>query len=106
MSEETHIPVTNIWADGGMCNNNFVMQLTANLFNRKINRLRHVDMPSLGAAFTAGLGIGFWSSREELKCLGCTEKVFYPQNVWENYKPVIDHWEKALTRSMHWYSKP
>ncbi|MGH0146109.1 UNVERIFIED_CONTAM: hypothetical protein FKN15_045090 [Acipenser sinensis] len=106
MSEETHIPVTNIWADGGVCNNNFVMQLTADLFGRKINRPRHFDMSSLGAAFIAGLGIGFWSSKEELKCLGCTEKVFYPQNVWKNYKPVIDRWEKALTRSMHWYSKP
>ncbi|MBN3275526.1 GLPK5 kinase, partial [Polyodon spathula] len=106
MSEETHIPVTNIRADGGVCNNNFVMQLTANLFNRKINRPRHFDMSSLGAAFIAGLGIGFWSSKEELTCLGCTEKVFYPQNLRENYKPVIDRWEKALMRSMHWYSKP
>ncbi|KAK1162580.1 putative glycerol kinase 5 isoform X1 [Acipenser oxyrinchus oxyrinchus] len=106
MSEETQIPVTNIRADGGVCNNSFVMQLTADLFNRKINRPRHFDMSSLGAAFIAGLGIGFWSSKEELKCLGCTEKVFYPQNVWKNYSPVIDRWEKALTRSMHWYSKP
>ncbi|KAG2463196.1 GLPK protein, partial [Polypterus senegalus] len=92
-------------ADGGVCSNNFVMQLTSDLLNQKIDRPKHVEMSSLGAAFIAGLGIGFWSNTEELKCLRSTEKVFLPKNANKNYEHIIDMWEEALKRSMHWYSK-
>ncbi|XP_039616292.1 putative glycerol kinase 5 [Polypterus senegalus] len=105
MIRETCVPVSNIRADGGVCSNNFVMQLTSDLLNQKIDRPKHVEMSSLGAAFIAGLGIGFWSNTEELKCLRSTEKVFLPKNANKNYEHIIDMWEEALKRSMHWYSK-
>ncbi|XP_066565724.1 glycerol kinase 5 [Amia ocellicauda] len=105
MLQEMHIPITNIRADGGVCTNNFIMQLTADLLNKKIDRPCHFDMSSLGAAYIAGLGVGFWKSKEEIKHLRCTEKVFFPQNIWKDYKPIMENWEKALMRSMHWYGK-
>ncbi|XP_048096893.1 putative glycerol kinase 5 isoform X2 [Alosa alosa] len=108
MQRETHIPISKIRADGGVCTNNFVMQLTANLFGRKIARPNHFDMSALGAAFMAGLGVGFWSSQEELKSLHSVERLFLPQNRPQGganqYTPVIRSWERALERSMHWYS--
>ncbi|XP_035693868.1 putative glycerol kinase 5 isoform X1 [Branchiostoma floridae] len=129
MLNETKIPITYIRADGGVSNNSFVMQLTADLLNRTITRPKHVDMSSLGAAFLAGLAVGFWkdkeefrrlkdgmtnhvqigmwTSKEELKDLQSSEKVFHPrpvsEGVWEKYRPVVEQWEKAVKRSLYWY---
>ncbi|XP_078613134.1 glycerol kinase 5-like isoform X2 [Branchiostoma floridae x Branchiostoma japonicum] len=107
MLNETKIPITYIRADGGVSNNSFVMQLTADLLNRTITRPKHVDMSSLGAAFLAGLAVGMWTGKEELKDLQSSEKVFHPrpvsEGVWEKYRPVVEQWEKAVKRSLYWY---
>ncbi|KAF3858755.1 hypothetical protein F7725_011956 [Dissostichus mawsoni] len=108
---ETHIPITKIRVDGGVSSNNFVMQLTADLFGRKVSRPHHYEMSCLGAAFVAGLGVGYWRSREELKKLQRADDAFLPKGVpngsasspSREYIPVIQSWEKALRRSMNWY---
>ncbi|KAM3865820.1 glycerol kinase 5 [Diretmus argenteus] len=116
MLKETQIPITKIRVDGGVCCNDFVMQLTADLFGRKIARPHHHEMSCLGAAFVAGLGVGFWKSREDLKKLQSTERVFLPQGAplgnggaggpSGEYLPILQSWEGALRRSMNWYSRP
>ncbi|KAH0505412.1 Glycerol kinase [Microtus ochrogaster] len=58
LQREIQIPVTNIRADGGVCNNAFVMQMTSDLFNARIDRPTHFDMSCLGAATLAGLAVG------------------------------------------------
>ncbi|MEQ2220814.1 hypothetical protein ILYODFUR_009381 [Ilyodon furcidens] len=57
MLKETHIPITQIRVDGGVSSNDFVTQLTADLFGRKLVRPQHLEMSSLGAAFVAGLAV-------------------------------------------------
>lgn len=104
MLRETAIPITDIRADGGVCNNSFVMQMTADLFNRPIDRPQHTDMSSLGAAFLAGLAVGFWSSKEELKKLRQTDVLFKPQKKQTFYEPTMDNWTKAVVRCLNWYS--
>ncbi|KAM4557099.1 glycerol kinase 5 [Fundulus diaphanus] len=111
MLRETHIPITKIRVDGGVSSNDFVLQLTADLFGRKVVRPQHREMSSLGAAFLAGLGVGFWSTREELKKLQSADKVFLPKDVAtggtaspsQEYIPILQSWERALRRSMNWY---
>ncbi|XP_041848737.1 putative glycerol kinase 5 [Melanotaenia boesemani] len=111
MLRETHIPIQKIRVDGGVSSNDFIMQLTANLFGRKVVRPRHQEMSCLGAAFVAGLGAGFWKSREELKKLQSAEKEFLPQGAPKEgagspnreYVPILQSWERALRRSMNWY---
>uniref|UniRef100_A0A3B1K3D1 Glycerol kinase 5 n=1 Tax=Astyanax mexicanus TaxID=7994 RepID=A0A3B1K3D1_ASTMX len=111
MLRETRIPITKIRADGGVCTNDFIMQLTTDLLGRKISRPAHFDMSCLGAAFVAGLGVGYWKSKEELKKLQMTDRLFLPQCGKGDccngavYKPVLQNWEEALQRSMHWYSQ-
>ncbi|XP_038606802.1 putative glycerol kinase 5 isoform X2 [Tachyglossus aculeatus] len=105
MQKEIHIPVTKIRADGGVCNNSFVMQMTSDLINEKIDRPVQVDMSCLGAAFLAGLAVGFWSDKEELKNLRKSEVIFEPQKQWKEYEPNMQNWVKAVQRSMNWYSK-
>ncbi|KAL7850872.1 hypothetical protein AOLI_G00212280 [Acnodon oligacanthus] len=112
MLRETRIPIMKIRADGGVCTNDFIMQLTTDLLGRKISRPAHFDMSCLGAAFVAGLAVGYWKSKEELKKLQTTDRLFVPQSGKGDgckdgvYKPVLQSWEEALQRSMHWYSQP
>ncbi|MED6263801.1 putative glycerol kinase 5, partial [Characodon lateralis] len=111
MLRETHIPITQIRVDGGVSSNDFVTQLTADLFGRKLVRPQHLEMSSLGAAFVAGLAVGFWTTREELKKLQNADKVFLPKGAAkrgtarpsQEYIPVLQSWERALRRSMNWY---
>uniref|UniRef100_A0A8C6GJ60 Glycerol kinase 5 n=1 Tax=Mus spicilegus TaxID=10103 RepID=A0A8C6GJ60_MUSSI len=105
LQREIQIPVTNIWADGGVCNNAFVMQMTSDLINEKIDRPAHFDMTCLGAASLAGLAVGFWADKEELQKLRQSEMVFKPQKKWQEYEVNMENWVKAVKRSMNWYNK-
>ncbi|XP_004603263.2 putative glycerol kinase 5 [Sorex araneus] len=105
MQKEIQIPVTKIRADGGVCKNSFIMQMTSDLINQTIDRPVHVDMSCLGAASLAGLAVGFWSDKEELKRLRQSEVVFKPQKKWQDYELSMENWVKAVKRSMNWYNK-
>ncbi|XP_060053454.1 putative glycerol kinase 5 isoform X3 [Erinaceus europaeus] len=105
MQKEIHIPITKIRADGGVCKNSFVMQMTSDLISEAIDRPVHIDMSCLGAASLAGLAVGFWADKEELKRLRQSEMVFKPQKKWQEYEPSMENWVKAVKRSMNWYNK-
>uniref|UniRef100_A0A4X2KLE1 Glycerol kinase 5 n=1 Tax=Vombatus ursinus TaxID=29139 RepID=A0A4X2KLE1_VOMUR len=105
MQKEIDIPVTTIRADGGVCKNSFIMQMTSDLINEKIDRPAQIDMSCLGAASLAGLAVGFWTNKEELKKLRESGRVFEPQRKWKEYEPSMENWVKAVKRSMNWYSK-
>ncbi|XP_057594233.1 putative glycerol kinase 5 isoform X2 [Hippopotamus amphibius kiboko] len=105
MQKEIHIPVRKVRADGGVCKNSFVMQMTSDLINETIDRPVHVDMSCVGAASLAGLAVGFWTDKEELKKLRQSEMVFKPQKRWQEYEMNMGNWVKAVKRSMNWYNK-
>ncbi|NWI73161.1 GLPK kinase, partial [Dryoscopus gambensis] len=100
--KKVHIPLRSIRADGGVSNNSFVMQMTSDLINKKIEKPANADMSSLGAAFLAGLASGFWTDKEQLKKLRRIEAVFEPQKDSEEYKPAMDAWLQAMKHSPHW----
>ncbi|XP_058586074.1 putative glycerol kinase 5 isoform X2 [Neofelis nebulosa] len=105
MQKEINIPVKKVRADGGVCKNDFVMQMTSDLINEKIERPVNTDMSCLGAASLAGLAVGFWTDKEELKKLRQSEVVFKPQKKWQEYEMSMENWVKAVKRSMNWYNK-
>uniref|UniRef100_A0A8C5B328 Glycerol kinase 5 n=1 Tax=Gadus morhua TaxID=8049 RepID=A0A8C5B328_GADMO len=100
--------------DGGVCTNDFVMQLTTDLIGQKLARPVHHEISCRGAAFVAGLGVGFWKDKEELKRLHTADQMFVPRQAAQSgtelgvvsaeYEAVLRSWEKALQRSMGWYS--
>ncbi|PIO26432.1 hypothetical protein AB205_0013370, partial [Aquarana catesbeiana] len=104
MRRETSIKITKIRADGGVSNNSFVMQMTADLLGQVIDKPKHTDMSSLGAAFLAGLAVGIWSSKEELKKLREPELLFEPQRKLKDYENTMAEWELALQRCSNWYN--
>lgn len=102
--EETKIPLSHIRVDGGVSNNNFIVQLMADLTNQPIDRSKQTDnMTSLGTAFLAGLAMGVWKDEEELRQIRETEREFEPQPSWSRYKHVFHQWERAVARSRQWY---
>ncbi|XP_075057709.1 glycerol kinase 5 [Mixophyes fleayi] len=104
MRRETSIKISLIRADGGVCNNSFVMQMTADLFGHTIDKPKHTNMSSLGAAFLAGLALGIWSSKEELKKLRQPEVLFEPQRKLKEFEDSMSGWELALQRCSNWYN--
>uniref|UniRef100_A0A663E3V0 Glycerol kinase 5 n=1 Tax=Aquila chrysaetos chrysaetos TaxID=223781 RepID=A0A663E3V0_AQUCH len=100
--KKVRIPLQTIRADGGVSNNSFVMQMTSDLINKKIEKPANADMSSLGAAFLAGLASGFWTDKEQLKKLRRIEAVFEPQKDLEEYKPAMDTWLQAMKCSPRW----
>ncbi|KAM9790640.1 glycerol kinase 5 [Syngnathus typhle] len=109
MLRETNIPITKIRVDGGVSSNDFIMQLTADLFGRKLQRCRNHEMSCLGAAFVAGLSVGYWKSCEELTKLHCAGDIFCPKRMSGDCASSgydLQRWERALQRSMYWYKQP
>ncbi|XP_068136565.1 putative glycerol kinase 5 [Hyperolius riggenbachi] len=104
MHRETAVQILTIRADGGVSNNTFVMQMTADLFGQVIDKPKHIDMSSLGAAFLAGLAVGVWSSKEELKKLREPEVLFEPQCKLKDYEISMARWKLALQRCSNWYN--
>uniref|UniRef100_A0A8C5J5V6 Glycerol kinase 5 n=1 Tax=Junco hyemalis TaxID=40217 RepID=A0A8C5J5V6_JUNHY len=98
---KVHIPLRTIRADGGVSNNSFVMQMTSDLINKKIEKPANTEMSSLGAAFLAGLASGFWTDKKQLKKLRQVEAVFEPQKDSEEYRPAMDAWLQAMKHSPH-----
>lgn len=93
-----------IKCDGGVCRNDFLMQLVSDITGKQINRPEHMDMTSLGAAFLAGLAVGVWQNKEELIEIRRTQRVFEPNKQRAaKIQPIFDEWMKALERSKGWY---
>eukprot|EP00794_Sanderia_malayensis_P009071 gene9071-10039_t len=103
--DEIRVPVTSsIKADGGVTNNDFVMELTASLTDHIIDRSSFQDMSALGAAFFAGLGAGVWKSKDDLKKLRKSTATFKPNtDTKKQYNSVFKLWTKAAKRSLRWY---
>ncbi|XP_038050070.1 putative glycerol kinase 5 [Patiria miniata] len=89
--------------DGGVSNNDFIVQLVSNLLVQKIDRPCNLDMSCLGAAFLAGLGAGVWKSKEELIPLRATQAIFEPEEAIKKYEPICRTWMRAVNRSLNWY---
>ncbi|KAK3584659.1 hypothetical protein CHS0354_001238 [Potamilus streckersoni] len=103
---ETKLPLSHIRVDGGVTNNEFVVQLMADITNQSVDRAKQTgDMTSLGVAFLAGLATGVWKDKEELKKIRKSEKVFNPNPTWPKYKQIFHQWERALARSRQWYKE-
>ncbi len=87
--------------DGGASANNFLMQFQADLVRTSIKRPKMTETTALGAAYLAGLAIGFWKL-EDLKSLWESDKTFDPEMEQEKVKGYLHFWKKAVERSKNW----
>ena len=102
MNADSEIELTELRVDGGASVSNIMMQIQANLIGTTVNRPKVVETTALGAAFLAGLAVGFWSSRTEIEGLREVSKEFVPQMPKEERDALYAGWKRAVERSMNW----
>jgi glycerol kinase len=102
MEKDSGKPTQELRVDGGATANNFLMQFQADLLGCEIKRPKIIETTAIGAAFLAGLAVGFWKNQEELQALWTADRSFKPEMSTEKQEKLIHFWHKAVERSKHW----
>lgn len=88
--------------DGGASASDLLMQIQSDLFGFKITRPKTLETTALGAAYLAGLAVGYWKSIDEIQSQWIIDKDFHPQLEKEKAEKMIKTWNKAVQRSQNW----
>ena len=102
MENDTGISLTELNVDGGASANNFLMQFQADIVGRGIRRPVIRETTALGAAYLAGLAVGFWQDLEEIKQAKEIETHFTAAMAEETRTKLLQGWHKAVDRSKAW----
>ncbi len=102
MEKDSKINVTTLRADGGASNNNLLMQLQADILDVVVERPKVVETTALGAAYLAGLAVGFWETEEEIESQWQLDRRFEPQMPQDERQALIHGWNRAIERSKNW----
>ena len=103
MAEDSGINLTELRVDGGAVANNLLLQIQADVIQKKVIRPEIIETTAIGAAYLAGLAVGFWDSIDELKKQWAVERSFEPTSDSGQFEALIENWNKALSRSKNWY---
>jgi len=102
MRRDSGVEINTIAVDGGASQNNFLMQFQADMLDAEVVRPSVSEATSLGAAYMAGLAVGYWASPEECFAGQETDRVFTPQMPADTRERLYAEWTKAVRRSMGW----
>lgn len=102
MIADSKSPLSEMRVDGGITVNELCMQMQANIMGITITRPLISETTALGAAYCAGLAVGFWSSTEELRKLSRPSKSWQPTTSTPQRKIGYRQWKKAIDRSLSW----
>lgn len=105
MEKDSGIPIQSLKVDGGASANNYIMQTQADISHIPVNRPACVETTALGAAYLAGLAVGYWTDKEEVVRNSTIERVFRPELPEEERLSRIRGWEKAVGCSFGWVSE-
>lgn len=105
MKADSGIDLTELRVDGGASVSNIMMQIQANLIDTPVNRPKCVETTALGAAYLAGLAVGFWNSKDEIEKIREVSKVFTPEMDEATRTKLYKGWKKAVERAMSWEEK-
>jgi glycerol kinase len=99
---EVPVPIAELRVDGGMTGNELLMQFQADILGIPVVRPKIIETTALGAAYAAGLAVGFWSSREELTALWNEDRRWLPAMDEVERERRLRVWKKAVTRTLDW----
>ena len=102
MVADSATPINTLNVDGGACVSNIMMQFQADILNTKVCRPKNVETTALGAAYLAGLAVGFWASKEEILQRRETERMFEPVMSGEKRDELYAGWKKAVEKAKGW----
>ncbi|MES2901843.1 MAG: glycerol kinase GlpK [Pseudomonadota bacterium] len=99
MQKDAACPLTELRADGGAASNNMLMQFQADLLGVPVLRPQVTETTALGAAYLAGLAVGFWASQEEIAAQWRAERRFEPSMGGDQRAALMHQWGRAVERS-------
>ena len=102
MQEDSGLTLNGLKVDGGASANNFLMQFQSDILDTNINRPKVVETTALGAAYLAGLAVGFYGSKEDIKKSWIIDKEFTPNMSDAKRNLLYKGWKKAVQRSLDW----
>lgn len=105
MSKDCGLPLKELKVDGGASRNNLLMQFQADILKTEVIRPKVVETTAMGAAYLAGLAVGYWSSIDEIKKQWQVERRFQPTADDETIKAAQDGWHDAVRRTLSTYTK-
>jgi glycerol kinase len=88
--------------DGGACINNLLMQFQADILGSRVHRPKITETTARGAAFLAGLAVGFWKDLDEIAALWERDRIFEPQLQAAEREHRYRTWQQAVGRAQHW----
>src|SRR5512145_1461986 len=102
MNKDSGVNLTALKVDGGMVYNETLMQFQSDILGVPVVRPKVSETTSLGAAYAAGLAVGFWTSVEDLRTNWGRDKEWNPAMDAEQRKKLYSGWKKAVTRTFDW----
>ncbi|RYY47667.1 MAG: glycerol kinase [Chitinophagaceae bacterium] len=102
MEADAALPIAEVRVDGGATINNELMQFQADILNTSVVRPEVTETTALGAAYLAGLAVGFWKDLEEIKQNWKKDKVFSPGMKEDQVKDLQKNWKKAVKAAQAW----
>ncbi len=102
MEEDSGIKLQTLSVDGGAVDNNFLMQFQADMLGVNVERPKITETTALGAAYLAGLAVGFWKDKEEIVAKWSVDEVFQPEMEEEEKSKLYKGWKRAVSRSLKW----
>jgi glycerol kinase len=102
MKADSGMVLSSLKVDGGASANNFLMQTQADLVGARVERPVCVETTAMGAAYLAGLAVGYWKNREEIQENWAIDRTFLPSIDREERKKMLKGWKKAVRCAYHW----
>ncbi len=102
MTKDSNIILSEMRVDGGASVSNVMLQIQSNLISSKVNRPKLVETTALGAAYMAGLAVGFWKDFDEIEKAREVDRIFVPAIDNDTREAALKGWHKAVSRSRDW----
>ena len=102
MEQDSGIPITALKVDGGACSNNFLMQFQSDILGTDVHRPQCIETTALGAAYLAGLAVGYWESIEDIRNNWAIDRAFTPEMDEQKQQKLLKGWHKAVKCAILW----
>ena len=102
MLKDSGVPLNSIKVDGGMVSNGLLMQFQADILNLPVIRPNITETTALGAAYAAGLSVGFWNGLDDLRHNWKEDHRWLPKMISDNRERMYFDWKRAVERSFDW----
>ena len=102
MERDSGIKIGELKVDGGACANNFLMQFQSDIMGSDVYRPRCIETTALGAAYLAGLAVGYWDSLDDIRSNWAIDKVFAPAMEEQKRTEKLKGWHRAVRCALAW----